>query len=172
MTNAPDVSPTAEKRPRRGMWIAIIAVAAVLVIGAAVAIPLTIVNQAQAAAEAEAKAEAKAERQAERRAEALRRDEIRAALDSCGIQPVGNTTLLDGGEAAEIARVSKYDGPAIADLYCTLEALGAPQSLESKIGQTRALDGRQTSEWGDFAISWTYHPDDGATVLIERTDAP
>lgn len=157
----PSTEPPSQKR-RQALWVVI---AAVVVIGAAIAIPTVLNGQAQAE-----EARVEAERKAAAQAEAERLDELRAVLARCGIQIDATTTLLDGGEAVEITRVAKYDGPSIDDLYCALERLHAPQSLEAKIGQTRALDGRQEYEWDEFAISWTYHPDDGATVLIERTD--
>lgn len=166
---APPPLPTTEPPPRKsrkGLWIGLAVAAFAVIVALAIIIPVTLIGQAQAAEEARIAAEEKAAAAAE----AARLDEIRAALDDCGIQIGGTTTLLDGGEAVEIGRVSKYDGPDIDELYCSLDALGAPQSIEAKIGQTRALDGRQSAEWGDFEASWTYHPDDGATVLIERTD--
>jgi type II secretory pathway pseudopilin PulG len=159
----PTTEPHARKS-RRGLWV-VIAVAAVVVVGAAIAVPAVLIGQAQAE-----EARVEAARRAAAQAEAERLDELRAVLDRCGIQIDATTTLLDGGEAVEITRVSKFDGPSVDELYCALERLHAPQSLEAKIGQTRALDGRQEYEWDEFAISWTYHPDDGATVLIERTD--
>lgn len=77
---------------------------------------------------------------------------------------------LDGGEALELTGVSRTFASDVQteDLYCVLAELGAPSALQSKIGSTRALDGRQTDEWDGFAISWSYHPDDGANVLIEH----
>ena len=51
-----------------------------------------------------------------------------------------------------------------------LNKLDAPQSVASKIGQTRALDGRQADEWDGYEISWSYHPDDGASIVVERQD--
>lgn len=109
-----------------------------------------------------------ADREAERVA-ALRLEEIDDALDVCYILPGDLVTLLDDGASVELSEVST-GGPTFDQLTCALKQLDAPESVGVKIAQTRALDGRQSDEWGNFAISWTYHPDDGANVLIERTD--
>ena len=45
--------------------------------------------------------------------------------------------------------------------------LGLPASFEEKLLETRALDGRQTYTYGDFTMSWTYHPDRGLEIMYE-----
>lgn len=49
---------------------------------------------------------------------------------------------------------------------CVLEELDAPSSVSAKMEQTRALDGTQTDDWDEYEISWTYHPDDGYSVIV------
>lgn len=78
--------------------------------------------------------------------------------------------ILDGGESMQLTRVTKYDGPTYSQMTCVLNSLDAPAAIEAEISQTRALDGRQTYEWDGSSISWSYHPDDGASVLIEHAD--
>lgn len=56
---------------------------------------------------------------------------------------------------------------AYADVQCALKELGAPESTLTAMGQTRALDGRQSDEWDGLEASWRYHPDDGLDVIIE-----
>lgn len=46
--------------------------------------------------------------------------------------------------------------------------LNLPDSLENKMQHTRALDGRQTENYNNITVSWTYHPDKGLNVLYER----
>ncbi len=48
------------------------------------------------------------------------------------------------------------------------EYLGLPESLYIKMGETRALDGRQSEKYEYFTVSWTYHPDRGLEILYER----
>ena len=67
-------------------------------------------------------------------------------------------------------RVTKYDGITYDALECFLRQLGAPDAIEAAIGQTRALDGRQSDSWDGFDISWSYHPDSGASIVIEHAD--
>jgi hypothetical protein len=49
-----------------------------------------------------------------------------------------------------------------------LRELETPAYVTEQIGQTRALDGRQTATWGDFEASWTYHPDNGLNLVIHQ----
>lgn len=135
----------------------------VIVVAATVAIPVSISAAQQAAAEEEA-ARIAAEAQ---EAEESRLATFRNQITRCGItSPM--VSVLDGGEALQMTRVTKYDGPAYAQLTCLLQGLEAPSVIEAEIGQTRALDGRQSSEWEGYSISWSYHPDDGASILIRH----
>lgn len=154
-------------RKKRPVWPWLIA-GAVIVIGAAIAIPVSL-NVAADNARAEAAQQAADEAAA---AEQARLDRFRNELLRCGVaskKAGSNVEILDGGEAVEMLRVSKYDGPPFSGLTCLLDRLDAPSSVESEIGQTRALDGRQQDEWDGFSIAWSYHPDDGVSVLIKHT---
>lgn len=48
------------------------------------------------------------------------------------------------------------------------DELDLPDSLEEKMGETRALDGRITEKFDDVTVSWTYHPDTGLEVMYEK----
>ena len=56
-------------------------------------------------------------------------------------------------------------------LESLFDALGFPSSMMSRIGNTRALDGTQTAEGDNASAYWTYHPDDGLSIVIE-SDQP
>jgi predicted nucleic acid-binding Zn ribbon protein len=43
-------------------------------------------------------------------------------------------------------------------------ALGLPESLFNDMGSTTALMGRQSQEFDDVVVSWSYHPDNGLEV--------
>ncbi len=45
--------------------------------------------------------------------------------------------------------------------------LGLPDSLYEKMLATRALDGRQSSDYDNVSVSWAYHPDTGLEVIYE-----
>lgn len=147
---------------RTGVWIAI-AAAAFVAIGAAIAIPLTISNAAEAQRQAEIDAQTAADME--------RIEVFYDALSACSIERGDYVKVLDLGESISFEYVGYTRGgdtPSTSDLYCFLEQLGAPSALESKIDATRALDGAQSDQWGNFEITWRYHPDDGATVTVEQ----
>jgi hypothetical protein len=74
------------------------------------------------------------------------------------------TLVIDGAGVAENEYV---DAQAEVDaVFCILDKIGAPASLPARIGDTRALDGMQEASWGNYAVSWTYHPDDGLNIII------
>lgn len=45
--------------------------------------------------------------------------------------------------------------------------LGLPSSLTTKMASTRALDGMQTQNCGEYTVTWNYHPDKGMKVIYE-----
>lgn len=73
--------------------------------------------------------------------------------------------VLDGGSAVQMSTESFA---STDDVRCVLTELEAPSATWVKIGNTRALDGRQEDNWPGFKASWTYHPDSGLNILIER----
>lgn len=48
--------------------------------------------------------------------------------------------------------------------------LGFPPGTWARVQNTRALDGTQTARGDGIVASWTYHPDSGLNMVIERTD--
>ena len=71
----------------------------------------------------------------------------------------GHTLLLDGAG-------TDSDGISVNQLGMTLGALDISDAVITRMEHTRALDGMQTGEWGDYAASWTYHPENGLDVII------
>ena len=49
---------------------------------------------------------------------------------------------------------------------CVLHELDMPNSVQSKMGHTRPLDGTQTDKWDGITATWTYS-DDELTVILE-----
>ena len=62
-------------------------------------------------------------------------------------------------------RDDSFDSDAYAAIQKIGRDLGFPSSLFQKMGETRALDGRQTETHGSYEVSWSYHPDHGLEVL-------
>jgi hypothetical protein len=77
--------------------------------------------------------------------------------DDVAVGDAGLTLTLDGTVPYETAE-------------CVLSALDVPDSVTSRIGQTRALDGMQEAQWGTVEAVWTYHPDDGLNLILTSTD--
>jgi len=173
MTDEPTTAETPARngRLKRTTWI-IIAISAVLILAAAIAIPVSIGNAQAAAAEAAQRAADEAAQAAAEQAERDRLTIFNNALGGCGVQHFSSSgiTILDGGEAVEIDGVAEsFASPLqLDDVECFLSRLGAPSTVASKMGQTRALDGRQDDSWDRFTVEWSYHPDTGMNVIIEQ----
>lgn len=97
--------------------------------------------------------------------------DFQAVYDACGCQSSWAYVSSDGSYMTidtnpyDIEDYMDYD--AYMAIYSINAALGLPDSLMEKMGQTRALDGRQSQTYGDVTVSWTYHPDDGLEILYE-----
>jgi hypothetical protein len=93
---------------------------------------------------------------------------LREAFSSChsGDLADGDHTLVIDTEGEEYGTgTDTFDG-----LTCTLGELDTPQSIIARMERTRALDGMQTAQWGDFEASWTFHPDDGVDLILTETE--
>lgn len=60
------------------------------------------------------------------------------------------------------------DSDAVNAIKSANTKLGFSDSLYSKMGKTRALDGTQTDSNDRVKVSWTFHPDNGLEVLYEK----
>jgi hypothetical protein len=61
-------------------------------------------------------------------------------------------------------------GATFTQFDCIIEELDVPDAVLDRINNTRALDGYQDATFGEFAASWTYHPDDGLNMTITRAE--
>ncbi|SIT74172.1 hypothetical protein [Microbacterium sp. RU33B] len=90
------------------------------------------------------------------------------AARTCGAGDVlddGRTFVVDvEGEDAGSGDVS------LSKLDCLFARIGVPSSVQTKMYDTRALDGRQSADWDDVEVSWSYHPDDGLDIIFELVD--
>ena len=83
---------------------------------------------------------------------------------------VDNVWITVGDEGQSISMQSEGEessGADYIDVLCVLDQLEVPDSVNTRIGNTRALDGRQTATWDDFDASWGYHPDSGLDIVVE-----
>lgn len=58
-----------------------------------------------------------------------------------------------------------YDSDAYHKIESINSELGFSSSVYKQMGETRALDGRQSASCDNYEVSWTYHPDQGMEVL-------
>lgn len=73
-------------------------------------------------------------------------------------------------DSLELKTRGEYsDGVTFEKIGCALDYLDAPSSVRSKMNSTRALDGMQTASWSGYLATWTYHPDNGMKLILERS---
>ena len=93
------------------------------------------------------------------------------AVQECGLTYQEGIELGDEGQSLTMDSEGTDDYLSDeADQFqidCVLRALDMPDAVDSRMNNTRALDGRQNAEWDEFAASWSYHPDTGTNVVIE-----
>lgn len=78
--------------------------------------------------------------------------------------------VSDEGRTVSVNGPVEGDSGALLDLQavtCVLHELKAPEAIQEKMLQTRALDGRQSDTWSKYQVSWSYHPDNGFEAIIE-----
>ncbi len=77
--------------------------------------------------------------------------------------------LTDEGYTLIIESKGEGDlnGASTGDVACVLNLLETPSSVISHIDQTTSMDGRQTEQWDDYEMQWSYHPDRGLDGLIK-----
>ena len=144
--------PTNSRNSKRHLWFGLGGIGIGTVIGASIVGAAVGINAAVDDSRESAKAEL-----------------IAGAYATCSLDTVDGAELSPDELSITISGAGKYFGPETSDVYCIGEALGMPDSVTSRMGHTRALDGTQTADWDVFSVSWTYHPDDGLGVIFEYT---
>jgi hypothetical protein len=96
---------------------------------------------------------------------------IKDAMSRCGVSSSSYFSVGDGGTSLTVESGGKSYGASMTDTYCVLHRLQAPDSMISRMGQTRALDGRQSATWKGYSASWGYHPDSGMNLVVESSDS-
>lgn len=88
---------------------------------------------------------------------------------SCDL--IGEATVHDEeGNSATLSEVGLYSGITTTDFRCFTDEIDMPEYIISMMSETRALDGRQSEEWGNYKVSWNYHPDDGMNATFTFND--
>lgn len=94
-------------------------------------------------------------------------DTFQKAYDTCGA-PTG-ITVSDGGKSLIINGTGEESyGATIYDTVCVLTEVKVPSYIISNMETTNSLMGRQSDEFDGTAISWSYHPDNGLDIVINK----
>ncbi|QAV70834.1 hypothetical protein ESZ53_10515 [Salinibacterium sp. UTAS2018] len=95
---------------------------------------------------------------------------IIAATETCGVEDSLYIVVGDDGASLSMDSTGEESkGAPYSDILCVLDELDTPDSVLNRINSTRALDGRQSADWGNFSASWGYHPNSGANIIIDFT---
>ena len=140
-----------------------------LAVGALTVLLLTVQSESARASERLAEAEARiAEYEA---ADLRRRDEDAARPDLLAIaERYFAATGVDVDGDAESVGITIRTATAStvgSALRSMLEELGFSSAVVSRMGNTRALDGTQRAEGDGVNVTWSYHPDDGLSLVFE-----
>ncbi|MGO1173704.1 MAG: hypothetical protein ACTHXO_03890 [Actinomycetaceae bacterium] len=97
---------------------------------------------------------------------------LSTAATECAVSATDGLELVDEGRTITFDNRGGEDfaGAAYSDIACVFDALALPATIDTHIGQTTSLDGRQTAHWEDFEIQWSYHPDRGLDGLVTVVD--
>ena len=96
---------------------------------------------------------------------------INDAAETCNVTETAGIDIGDNGQSISMSSEGNESaGAEYSDISCVLGELEVPDSVDNRIGTTRALDGRQTADWDEFTASWGYHPDSGLNIVIEIAD--
>lgn len=94
-----------------------------------------------------------------------------SAVKTCGASR-SDAVVNDHGESMTIDTQGEedYRGISTDELFCIVQALGAPRAVVSHMEQTTSMDGRQEESWDGVTMSFSYHPDRGMDAVLELDD--
>lgn len=88
---------------------------------------------------------------------------LRRAYDKC---TYFRTVISSDGLSISVDSTDKYDSDGIKDIRTIINELDLPDSLIDAMESTNALMGRQKETYGDYEVSWSYHPDNGLDAIF------
>lgn len=97
--------------------------------------------------------------------------EIVKARISCELEGDKYAKLGDGGYTITLQGRPKYRSEGLSPdaIGCVLAAVDTPDSIIEQMDSTRALDGMQKASWDKYSATWTFHPDDGAKIILSQS---
>lgn len=94
--------------------------------------------------------------------------DLRALADA--VKPSASSVVYEGDADALDVTIRYPDSDSNQWLETYLDDLGFPAATMDRIGNTRALDGTLSADGDHASMTWTYHPDDGLSIVfgVER----
>lgn len=77
------------------------------------------------------------------------------------------TTLSNDGLSISVDASGEYDFYSLYDVKVIISELSLPDSLIDEMYATNSLMGRQKEIYGNFEVSWSYHPNSGLDVIFK-----
>ena len=91
------------------------------------------------------------------------------AAEACLASDRNGVTVDDGGGAMYLnGEGEESAGVDVLTQICILNELNVPDSVYDRIASTTSLMGVQDATWDNYEASWTYHPNNGLDISIER----
>ena len=88
------------------------------------------------------------------------------SLDACSVSSRYARLASDKASLTLVAYGDGANGLSQTDFRCILNELDTPSSVRERMLITRAIDGAQHEEWNVYRVTWTYHPEDGLSVVL------
>ena len=88
------------------------------------------------------------------------------SLDACSVSGPYARLASDKASLTLVAYGDGANGLSQTDFRCILSELDTPSSVRERMLITRAVDGAQHEEWKVYRVTWTYHPEDGLSVVL------
>ena len=88
------------------------------------------------------------------------------SLDACSVSSRYARLASDKASLTLVAYGDGANGLSQTDFRCILNELDTPSSVREHMLITRAVDGAQHEEWNVYRVTWTYHPEDGLSVVL------
>ena len=122
---------------------------------------------------------------------------LSAAHDACSSEVDEDVTdeelegrmlrLADGGKSLIVRPSSTETDPDLGDEFaelmtelmvalsyematCVLDEVGASEAMKARFEATRPMDGVQTAEHDEYGYTWSYNPNAGVSLTVERVN--
>lgn len=100
----------------------------------------------------------------EERKLASKKNNLKYAFATCTSD---GAKLSSDGMSIIINSKNKNDSEALIDVMLLIDKLGLPDSLFEDMTMTNALMGKQSEEYENYVVEWSYHPDNGLDVIFK-----